>query len=330
LLAAAVVAGVALVAGVAASGTAPRPLRIGLVFQNTSVDDPYQKGVLLGFRRAARLPGVEARTIASSPTQSSLGAFRYLAKQRYDLILTYGFNETHDLDTAARLFPDQKFAIVDAPASALKHNLPNVHGGIFKTEQAGYLAGYLAALLERRREGRDVLGSVGGYPIPTVDAYIAGYQAGARKADPGIRLLNGYAYNFAVRARCKAVALDQIARGAGAIFQVADFCGRGALAAAKQNGIWGIGVDVDQASLGPHILTSVVKHLDVAVFDVVKAFRDGKLRFGVDSVFDLANGGVGLGKFSRRVPRDLIARLEPIRRQIVSGRIKVPARLGTA
>jgi basic membrane protein A len=328
LLAAATVVSAALLAGAGTGGT-PSPLQVGLVFQNTSVDDPYQSGVLVGFRRAARTLGIQARTIASSPTKSSLGAFRYLAQKRYDLILTFGFNETQDLDRAARLFPDRRFAIVDASVNDLKHHPPNVHGGQFRTEQGGYLAGYLAALLERRRPGRDVIGSVGAYPIPTVDAFIAGYQAGAKKADPEIRLLNGYAHDFFVPAKCKAVALDQITRGAGAIFQVADFCGRGALAAAKENGVWGIGVDVDQASLGPHVLTSVVKRLDVAVFDTVKAFTDGKLRFGADSVFDLANNGVGLGKISPRVPRPLVAELAPVRAEIVAGKITVPARLST-
>ena len=274
--------------------------------------------------------GVQARTIAADPAQGSLGAFRYLAQKRYVLILTFGFRLTDDLDRAARLFPDRRFAIVDASVRDLKHHPPNVHGGQFRTEQGGYLAGYLAALLERRRPGRDVIGSVGAYRIPTVDAFIAGYQAGAKKADPGITVLNGYANNFFVTSKCRAVALGQIARGAGAIFQVADFCGRGALAAAKEKGAWGIGVDVDQASLGPHILTSVVKRLDVAVFDTVEAFQDGKLRFGADSVFDLANGGVGLGKISPRVPRDLVASLEPIRRQIAAGAIRVPATLGSA
>src|SRR5207245_782235 len=110
--------------------------------------------------------------------------------------------------------------------------------------------GYLAALMEKRRPGKDVIGSVGGYKIPTVDAYIAGYQAGARKADPRITMLNGYADSFVNPAKCGAVALDQIARGAGVVFQVASACGLGALDAARDRGVWGIGVDIDQSSLG--------------------------------------------------------------------------------
>jgi basic membrane protein A len=323
----ALLAATVLVGGGAASTGRSGPITVGLVFQNTAIDDPYQRGVLVGLRRAVRELGVRAKTIASPPNQSSLGAFRYLAQHRYDLILTYGFLQTADLDQAALQFPDRTFAIVDASIRDLKHRPKNVQGAHFETQQAAYLAGYLAALLERRRSGRDVLGSVGGFAIPTVDAYIAGYQAGARKAAPEIRLLNGYSHSFGVPAKCRAVALNQIAHGAGAIFDVAASCGLGALAAAKQKHVWGIGVDVDQSSLGPHILTSVTKRLDVAVFDTIKAYKDGQLRSGSDAVFDLKNGGVGLGRFSPRVPRALIARLEPIRKQIVAGTIRVPARL---
>lgn len=319
-----------LAAGVGADGTmSAHRISVGLVFQSTAVADPYQHGAIVGLQRAVRELGVSAKVISAPPRQNAVAAFRYLAQHRYDLILAFGFLITRDLDRAALQFPNRTFAVVDASIGDLPHHPKNVQGGHFLTEQPAYLAGYLAGLLERRRSGRDVIGSVGGYPIPTVDAYIAGYEAGARKADPGIRLLNGYSHDFAIPAKCRAVALRQIAQGAGVIFQVADNCGRGALQAAREKGAWGIGVDVDQSSLGPHILTSVVKRLDVAVFDTVKAFKEGKLRLGSDTVYDLANGGVGLGKFSPRVTRALIARLAPIRRQIVAGTIQVPEALST-
>jgi basic membrane protein A len=321
--------GTAVLAGAATGDTSSQPLRIGLVVQNTDLTDAYQRGVLIGAERAVRELGVTVRTITHPPNRSSVAAFRYLAHHGYDLILTYGFDETADLDTAARQFPNQKFAIVDGSIQDLTHHPRNVQGGTFRTEQPAYLAGYLAALLERRRPGKDVMGSVGGYKIPTVDAYIAGFQAGARKADPGIRLLNGYSNDFSVQSKCRSVALAQIAGGAGAILQVADFCGLGALAAAKEKGVWGIGVDADQSYLGPFVLTSVVKRLDVAVFDTIKAFTEGKLRPGTDATFDLASGGVALGKVSPRVPRSLVAKLDPIRTQILSGAIHVPSTLRT-
>ena len=151
--------------------------------------------------------------------------------------------------------------------------------------------------MERRRPGKDVIGSVGGLKIPPVDASIAGYEAGARKADPGITTLRGYAFNFFDPAKCRAVALSQIARGAGAVFNVAGACGLGTLQAAKEKRVWGIGVDVDQSFLGPHILTSVLKRFDVEVYATLV---QGRLKTGGNKVWSLRNRAVGLGKISPR------------------------------
>src|SRR5947207_1700802 len=130
------------------------------------------------------------------------------------------------------------------------------------------------------KPGPDVIGSVAGQKQPPVDRFIAGYQAGAKAADPGVKTLNAYSQDFSDQAKCKQVALNQIEQGAGVIFQVAGGCGLGALDAAKEKGVWGIGVDADQSFLGPHILTSAVKRVDTAVFDAVKSVVDGKFKGG--------------------------------------------------
>lgn len=300
-------------------------IRVGLVLQNTALDDPFQHAAYAGLQRSVRRLGVQGKVVVPSPRNPSIGSsFGYLARQRYALVIGLGFFETGGLDAAAREFPKSRFAIVDASITDLPHHPRNVLGTQFRTEEAGYLAGYLAALEEKRRPGRDVIGSVGGVKIPEVDAYIAGYQAGARKADPGITLLNAYSDTFSVASRCRALALQEIARGAGVVFQVASSCGLGALAAAKEKHVWGIGVDVDESFLGPHILTSVVKEVGVAVYDIVESFLDGRFRTGRDDVFDLRNGGVGLGKISPKVPRSFLRQLDRIRTEIVAGKIRVP------
>jgi basic membrane protein A len=303
-------------------------LRIGLVFQDTAVTGAYQQGAFAGLQRAVKELGVEAKTVVPGPRQNSyVPSFSYLARQKYDLIIALGFLEVADLDTVASKFPDRTFALIDSSQKALKHHPRNVRGAVFKTEQAAYLAGYLAALMEKRRPGKDVISAVGGFPIPTVDDFIAGFKAGARKADPGITVLIAYSHDFLDTAKCRTVALDQIARGSGAVFDVAGGCGLGALAAAKEKRVWGIGVDADQSSLGPHILTSVVKRLDVAVLSTVKAFQEGRFSTPGDAVFDLHNEGVGLGKVSPKVPRPYLRELDRIRAQIVAGTISVPSTL---
>ncbi len=140
------------------------------------------------------------------------------------------------------------------------------------------------------------MSTVGGQKIPPVDHYIAGFQKGATDANPKIKTLNGYSQDFVDQAKCKEIALDQISQGSKVVFQVAGQCGLGALDAAKEKGVQGIGVDADQAYLGDHILTSALKKVDVAVFDAIKRVQDGSFKGGTDVIATVENGGVGLGQ----------------------------------
>ena len=181
--------------------------------------------------------------------------------------------------------------------------------------------------MERRRPGKDVIGSVGGFPVGNVIPFIAGYQAGARRADPGITTLNGYSRDFADPAKCRAVALGQIAMGAGVVLDVAGLCGPGTLQAAKEKRVWGIGVDADQSYRGGFILTSVIKRPDQEFYRTVKDFVAGRLKTGTDKVWTMQNGGVDLGRISPKVPRAFVAQVQRIRAQIAAGKIKVPVAL---
>jgi basic membrane protein A and related proteins len=268
---------------------------------------------------------VHGKAITVPPAGGWLPSFSSLARQKYDLIIGLGRDQAADLDTAARRFPDRKFLILDTTWEDLRHRPRNVLGSDWRVEEPSYLAGYLAGLMEKRRPGKDVIGTVGGYPIPSVKRFIAGFDAGARKADPGITTLRAYSFDFFDPAKCEAVALRQIGQGAGVVFNVAGACGLGVLDAAKRGHVWGVGVDVDQSSLGPHILTSVVKRWDVEVFDTVEALVHGKLRTGRDSVWNLRTGAVRLGRISPKVPPPFVRRVERIRRQIVAGKLHVPA-----
>jgi len=171
--------------------------------------------------------------------------------------------------------------------------------------------------------GVEVVSSVGGERLPGVDRWIAGYQAGARAANPRVTTLNGYTDDFWDPVKGRSVALSQIAKGSRVVFQVASTCGLGALEAASERGVWGIGVDVDQSHLGPHVLTSALMRFDVAVFDTIEALARGTLETGRTSRFSLENGGVGLGAISAAVPTALKAEIEAVRAEIVAGKIPV-------
>jgi basic membrane protein A len=230
-----------------------------------------------------------------------------------------------NLALVARRFPKVHFALFDAPRTLIPGLPANVQAVLHLPSEAAYLAGWLAARLEQRRPGRDAVAAVGGAKIPSVVDFIIGFRAGARRADPGIRVLVGYSHDFTDPNTCEAVARDLIARGAGTVFNVAGGCGLGALEAAGKAGVWGIGVDTDQSSLGPHILTSVVKRYDAGFGRLLAQVESGRWRTGTTTlVLTLPNGGAELGRISPRVPKALRRELERVRRRIVDGEIRVP------
>jgi basic membrane protein A len=253
-----------------------------------------------------------------------------LARQKYDLVIAVGFLMADAVDTVAARFPQTRFAIIDYPWEALKSKPKNVDGLVFKQEQGGYLVGYLAGLIQKeaslpRTKPGDVVASVGGQRIPPVVSYVAGFRAGAKAADPGITTLNQYSNDFVDQAKCKELALNEIAQGADVILQVAGGCGLGALDAAKEQGVWGIGADADQGYLGPFVLTSALKRVDVSVFTAIQEVEAGSFKGGRSVVFDVRNGGIGIGRISPQVPKALVAKVLKVRDEISAGKIAVPS-----
>jgi basic membrane protein A len=263
--------------------------------------------------------GVETRVLVSDSNADYVPNLTTLAQQQFDLIVPVGFLMADATNTVASKLPDAKFAIVDFSAAGLKDKPQNVEGLLFAEQEAGYLAGYLAGLWAKDNDAK-VVSTVGGQKIPPVDHYIAGFQAGAKEAFPGIQTLNAYSQDFVDQAKCKELALDQISKGSKVVFQVAGGCGLGALDAAKQEGVQGIGVDADQGYLGDHILTSALKRVDVAVFDAIKRAQDGTFKGGTDVIHTLENDGVGLGEISP-AGEQYADQVERIKEQIVSGEI---------
>ena len=188
-----------------------------------------------GLEDAESQLGTQGRVFLSKSNGDYIPNLQTSAQQQNDLTVSVGFLMGDATATVAKKFPNNDFAIVDFSASALKGKPTNVQGLLFKEQEAGYLAGYLAGLWAKDNNA-DTVSSVGGQKIPPVDHYIAGYQAGAKAANPGIKTLNGYSQDFVDQAKCKEIALNQIAQGSKVVFQVAGQCGLGALDAAKEKG----------------------------------------------------------------------------------------------
>jgi basic membrane protein A len=324
-LVAAVLLVVACAAAAGGSATARRQLKVGFVTYSGVIPSQHTLDgqMLLGFLRAEKKLAFQGRVVLISPTGDPAEALAYLGRQKYDLVIV-AVPRIDVVFGVARKFPGVRYFVLDGPVHGPPHQPKNVQSSIYRAQEASYLAGYLAALVEERTGGRRVISAVGGIPYEGVNRWTIGYRAGSRKADPTITVDVDYSNDFANSAKCRRVALSQIAGGAGVVFNVAGACGLGALQAAKDKGVWGIGVDVDQSYLGSHILASAVIRQDAGAFTVVQQFLQGRLATNTPTIFGLHNGGVALAAVSPKVPAAVLRRVERIRQAIIAGRIKVP------
>ena len=275
--------------------------------------------------RVGKELGIKTRVYETRKAEDRLPNLLAAATAGYDVIVANGFFHAEGLNTVAPRFPRQRFVGIDVGIGLLPSTPRNYTGITFAEHEAGYLVGYLAALTAQRQGGKQVISAVGANPVPAIVKYISGYIQGAKKANPKIKVIANYANDptFTNQAKCKTVALRQIAQGSQVVFQVAGGCGVGALNAAKEKKVWGIGVDADQAYFGPHMLTSATKFVDVAVVVMTKRAYLDRLQGGVDFLFNVKNGKVGLGKVSPKVPAADLAKVNRVKKQIANGQIKV-------
>jgi basic membrane protein A len=311
------------------ASTAPqgKKIKVGLVTDIGGLNDrSFNQLANQGLQTAVKQLGVDGRVLISKQNSDYIPNLTTLAQQKYDLIIGNGFLMADAVETAAKKFPQQKFAIIDYSPLAMKSKPKNVVGLPFKEQEAGYLVGYLAGLYAKDNGGS--VSSVGGQKIPPVDHYIAGFQAGAKKANPSVKTLNGYSQSFTDQAKCKEIALDQIAKGSKVVFQVAGSCGLGAIDAAKEKSMQAIGVDADQSYLGQQIITSALKKVDVAVFDAIKSVQDNTYKGGGDVIASLKTNGVGIGKISA-AGQKYADQVKKIQQQILDGSITPPDTVGS-
>ena len=301
--------------------TAAPKLKVGLITDIGQLNDHgFNELAYKGLKRAERELGIKGRVFESRSAADYIPNMSTLARQGYDLVIGVGFAQGDAVATAAKKFPETKFAIVDVDQASLKGKPANVEGLLFREQEVGYIVGYLAAL-SAKRAGSDAISAVGGFKEPPVDRYIAGYRAGADAAVPGTKVAYGYSQDWDDQAKCKELALNQIASGSKVVFQVAGGCGLGALSATKEQDVWGIGVDADQSFLGPHVLTSALKGVDASVYLTVKAVLDGTWKGGTNAEFGLDQDGVGLGKVSPKASKDDVAKVLAVEKKIADGEI---------
>ena len=316
---------IALAVTTAGSATSTQTIKVAVVTDIGGLNDKgFNALANKGLQDAKKQLGVTGRVFISKSAGDYIPNLSTAARQGYDLVIANGFLMGDSLAAVAKRFPRTNFAIIDFPWVALKGKPRNARGLIFRENEAGYLAGVAAATVSRSK----TVSSVGGQAVPAVVAFLAGYKAGAQKTKAGTKVLSAYSEDFVDQAKCKEIALNQIDQGSDVVFAAAGGCGLGALQAAKERGKWGIGVDNDQSFLGPHILTSATKKVDLAVFRTIQQVQDDAFKGGTDGIFTVKNGGVGFGKVSTRAPgrAALIAKLTAVSKQIAAGKIRIPSK----
>jgi basic membrane protein A len=251
---------------------------------------------------------------------------RLFASQKLDLVIGVGFIFSSDVDAVARTYPKIHFACVDyAPMGGAMP--PNVLGLAFREEEGSFLVGAAAGLLSKSH----VVGFVGGMTIPLIRKFEAGYAAGVSATCPSCTVQATYAGAtpdaFKDPAKGKLLAIGEAAAGADVIFHASGSTGHGVFEAAKEMRIHAIGVDADQHDEMPGVVvTSMVKRVDVAVFDAIEDVIAGRFHGGMREL-GLAEHGVDWvhdGPHATDLPRDVVDHVEALRARVASGEIKVP------
>lgn len=305
-------------------------LDVGIVFDlGGRGDKSFNDAAYAGLERARQELGITFTTLETGEGADREAQMRQLAAGGSQLVFGVGFLFSDDIYGLAREFPDVKFACVDYTVKEGQVLPPNLTALEFKENEGSFLVGALAALLTKT--GR--VGFVGGMEIPLIKKFEAGYRAGVRAADPKVEVLVKYAGTtgtaFKDPTKGKELALAEYNQGADIIFHASGSTGLGVFEAAREKGRLAIGVDADQYAEAPgFILTSMIKRVDTAVFETIKAMQAGQWRGGVHE-FGLGEDGVGwvYDDHNRALVPDAVkAKVDAFKAEIAAGRIVVPTK----
>jgi basic membrane protein A len=288
---------------------------------------------LAGLQPPITAQPIEPQVIQSKSPEDYEPNLQLLVDQPVDLVIGNGFLLEPAVETVAKKNPNSKFLLVDSvllDAENKPYSLPNVRTVTFKEHEGSFLVGALAGLVSKTGK----VGFVGGMEVPIIKKFEAGYRAGVKTTNPKAEqgLMAVYTGSFNNVAAGKQVAQDLIKKGADVIFQAAGADGLGVIQAVKEakaagKTVYVIGVDSDQSHVAPDVvLTSMLKHLDLAIYNAIRDLAEGKFSAG-DHTLGLKEGGVGYAEVRVDFPgkAEALQKVEALRQRVNSGELKVPA-----
>ena len=299
--------------------TEAKPLKVGIVLSIGGLGDKsFNDSAYRGLEMAQKDLGIEFKYVEPASPSEDEGYLREYAEAGYDLVIATGFLMKDATEKVAKDFPDVKFALIDEVSA-----LPNVASLLFAEDQGSFLVGALAAMMSKTGN----VGFVGGMEIPLIQKFQKGYEMGAKYVNPSIKVGSLYTsgsnpFNDPVRGKENALSL--IKQGADVVYHAAGGTGVGVIEAAKESKVFAIGVDSNQDGLAQGtVLTSMIKNVDIAVYNTIKAVKEGTFKAG-EQRLGVAEGGVGTTDFEFTkdiIGAENIAKLEQIRKDIIDGKI---------
>ena len=301
-----------------AAGKDASDVKIGIINDVGGVNEgSFNQSAWAGLTKAQEDLGIQASYLESHTDADYKPNIETFVDEDYDMIICIGYALADALKDESAANPDMKFAIVDDASLA---DSPNVTSLMFEQSQASYLVGYVAGKTTKT----NTIGIVLGMSTDIMNEFGYGYVAGAVDANPDCKVLQNNANSFADTAAGKTAANNMVAQGADVIFHAAGGTGLGVIDGCKEAGIWAIGVDSDQSSIAPEtILTSALKRVDNAVYDIAKATVDGTVEAGVKT-YSLADDGVDIAPTTDNIDPEILSEVQDIKKKIVDGEITVP------
>lgn len=297
-------------------------------------DQSFNDGTWDGLQQAEEEFGLDTRLVESNQQTDYIPNLTGLAEAGADLVFAVGFLMQDAMIEAARNHPDTYFAGIDIALS--EDDAPENAVGIqWKEQQAGYLAGIVAAYMTDQYSDRsdrlndeNVVGVVLGLDIPPVERYQAGYYAGVKSVNPDTRVISATAGAFDNQSAGKELALGMMDQGADIVFHVAGLTGLGIINAARERGVFAIGVDVDQNHVAPQaVLTSAMKGITQGAYLTISNLIDGEFAGGRNFVYGIADEAVDIAPFHEQadmIPQEVLNAVEEARSQIEAGELTVP------
>ena len=297
---------------------------VALILDKAGKDDQsFNASAFRGAQKAEKELGIKLKTVEVRDAASAESMLRALSGKNYDLLIAVGFSHAGAVANVAPSFPGRKYIIVDSEVKQ-----PNVTSVMFAEHEGSFLVGAMAAMASKTSK----VGFIGGMDIPLIRRFAMGYDAGVKYINPKVKVQVSYigvtGDAFSNPPKAKELAMLQNSQGADVIFHAAGSSGSGLFDAAEDKKFLAIGVDSNQNGIKPgRVLTSMVKSVDVAVYEAITSGKSNTLKGGTTINHGFATGGIDMAideNNKKLLTPAMLKKAQEIKSGITAGKIKVP------